>query len=266
MAKPLKHFIAAALLPLSAMADPLPVLHICYELQDSMPFWTAATDQSVSRPGLLIELIHSAAQQAGLRLEFQRQPWKRCILQLQQGQTDGIFAAIWQPERDTWGQFPGRDIQRNTPVQRDYRLWQVDYPIIARKGGTLNWDGEHFSGTRNGLSAPLGYVANQQLEALGVLAKPTYSAEKAIKLIALGRLDGYVLERQIARNYIRTAGLQTQLVFLPKPLLTADWYLPISNQFYRQNPELAQRFWQALAEQREARSAELSARYLSTPD
>lgn len=267
MLKPLKRLIAAALLtPLSAMADPLPVLRICYELQDSMPFWAAATDQNKPRPGLLLELIQPAAEQAGLRLEFQRQPWKRCILQLQQGQVDGIFAAIWQPERDSWGQFPGRDTQRNTPVQRDYRLWQVDYPIIARKGGTLNWDGEHFSGTRNGLSAPLGYVAAQQLESLGVLAKPTYSAERAIKLIALDRLDGYVLERQIARNYIRTADLQTQLVFLPKPLLSADWYLPLSHQFYSQHPELAQRFWQALAEQREAHGAELGARYLAPPD
>jgi polar amino acid transport system substrate-binding protein len=267
MAKPLKRLITAALLsPLSAMADPLPVLRICYELQDSMPFWTLATDQNKSRPGLLLELIQPAAEQAGLRLEFQRQPWKRCILQLQQGQSDGIFAAIWQPERDTWGQFPGRDTQRNIPVQRDYRLWQVDYPIIVRKGGTLDWDGEHFSGTRNGLSAPLGYVATQQLETLGVLAKPTYSAETALKLIAVDRLDGYVLERQIAANYIRTAGLQEQLGFLPKPLFAADWYLPLSHQFYRQHPELAQRFWQALAEQREARGAELSARYLSTSD
>ncbi len=254
------------LMPATVLADAPQVLRICYETQDSLPFYAAVTEQSPARPGLLLELIQSAAKQANLALELQRQPWKRCILQLQQGQSDGIFAAIWQPERDSWGQFPGRDRQSNAPVQRHYRLWQVDYPIMARRGGTLGWDGKQFSGTRNGLSAPLGYVANQQLDALGVLAKPTYSAEIALKLVALGRLDGYVLERQIARNYIRTLGLQTQLVFLPKPLLSADWYLPLSHQFYRQHPEVAQRFWQALAEQREARGAELSSRYLSTPD
>lgn len=254
------------LIPAAVLAETPEVLRICYEIQDSLPFWSTMTDQGEAKPGLLLELIDSAAQQAGLRLELQRQPWKRCILQLQHGQSDGIFAAVWQPERDTWGQFPGRDTQRDAPVQRHYRLWQADYPIIARNGGTLGWDGKHFSGTRNGLSAPLGYVANQRLEALGVLAKPTYSAEIALKLIALQRLDGYVLERQIARNHIRTLGLQTQLVLLPTPLFAADWYLPLSHQFYRQHPELAQRFWQALAEQREARSAELSARYLSTED
>jgi polar amino acid transport system substrate-binding protein len=254
------------LIPVAVQAETPEVLRICYETQDSRPFWPAMTDQDEAKPGLLLELIQSAAQQAGLRLELQRQPWKRCILQLEHGQSDGIFPAIWQSERDAWGQFPGRDTQRNTPVQRQYRLWQADYPIIARNGGTLSWNGERFSGTRNGLSAPLGYVASQRLEALGVLAKPSYSPETALKLITLERLDGYVLERQIARNHILTLGLQTQLMLLPKPLFAADWYLPLSHQYFRQHPELAQRFWQALAEQREARSAELSARYLSVED
>jgi polar amino acid transport system substrate-binding protein len=259
--------VALALLaPATALAATPEVLRLCYETEDSKPFWGTVADHRMPGQGLLLDLIQSAAKQANLRLELQRQPWKRCILQLQQGQSDGIFAAIWQPERDLWGQFPGRDAQSDAPVQRNYRLWQVDYPIIVRNGGTLEWNGKQFSGTKNGLSAPLGYVANQQLAALGVLAKSTYNAEIALNLIARGRLDGYVLERQIARSHIRNLGLQAQLAFLPKPLLEADWYLPLSHQFYRQHPQVAQRFWQALGEQREARAAELTARYLSEQD
>ena len=261
------YLVALALLgPANALAADPEVLRICYEAEDSLPFWGPAGDHGTPGQGLVLDLIESAAKQAGLRLELQRRPWKRCILQLEQGLSDGIFAAIWQPERDVWGQFPGRDRQSNAPVQRSYRLWQVDYPIIVRQGSALNWDGQQFSGTTNGLSAPLGYIANQQLAALGVLAKPTYNAEIALKLIALGRLDGYVLERQIAHYHIAQQGLQAQLTLLPKPLFAADWYLPLSHQLYRQHPQVAQRFWQALSEQREAREAELSARYLSGQD
>jgi polar amino acid transport system substrate-binding protein len=254
------------LLPTAAFASPPMTLRICYEITDSLPFFAGPTAVDPTGQGLLNDLIMSAAKQAELHIELQRQPWKRCILQLQQGQVDGIFAAIWQPERDSWGQFPGRDAKTNAPLQRTYRLWQVDYPIIRRNGSPLVWDGQQFSGTKNGLSAPLGYVANQRLAALGVLAKPTYNAEIALKMVAADRLDGFVLERQVAQTYIRNLGLQQQLSALPEPLLKADWYLPLSHQFYREHPEIAQRFWQALAEQREARSAELSARYLSTPD
>ena len=149
------------LLPACALAEH-PRLRICYESDDAMPFWT---DAQQAKPGLLVELIQAAAQQADLRLEFQRQPWKRCVMQLQSGQSDGIFAAIWQADRDVWGQFPGRDPERQEAVDRDYRLWQVDYPIIISTDSLLQWNGQQFKGLQYGLSAPLGYIASQRLQA-----------------------------------------------------------------------------------------------------
>jgi hypothetical protein len=124
-------------------------------------------------------------------------------LQLQSGQSDGIFAAIWQADRDVWGQFPGRDPDHQQAVDRNYRLWQVDYPIITRIDSPLQWNGQQFSGLQSGLSAPLGYIASQRLQALGVHAKVNQNAEKALQLVALGRLDGYVIERQIGNTLIR---------------------------------------------------------------
>ena len=251
-----------SLLPACALAEH-PLLRICYESDDAMPFWT---DAQQAKPGLLVELIQAAAQQTDLRLAFQRQPWKRCVMQLQSGQSDGIFAAIWQADRDAWGQFPGRDPQRGLSVDRNYRLWQADYPIITRIDSSLQWDGEQFSGLQHGLSAPLGYIASQRLQELGVLASASLSAEKSLKLVALGRLDGYVIERQIGTTHIRELGLQSNLKTLPIPLLQADWYLPLSHRFTDQHPELAQRFWQALREQRHRQGAELSQRYLQASD
>ena len=254
--------LALLLLPACALAE-RPLLRICYESDDSMPFWT---DAQQAQPGLLVELVQAAAEQAELRLEFQRKPWKRCLMQLQNGQSDGIFAAIWQADRDTWGQFPGRDPQHDRPVDRDYRLWQADYPIITRIDSPLQWDGQQFSGLQYGLSAPLGYIASQRLQALGVLANTSQNAEKALKVVARGYLDGYVIERQIGNTHIRKLGLQASLRMLPIALFQADWYLPLSHPFVDQHPELAQRFWQALREQREHREVELSQRYLQAGD
>lgn len=250
------------LLPIPALAEQA-ALRMCYETEDAPPF---IGDHQSATPGLLLELVKSAAQQLDLRLEFQRQPWKRCILQLQSGQSDGIFAAIWQADRDAWGQFPGRDPQREQPVDRNYRLWQVDYPIITRIDSPLQWDGQQFSGLQHGLSAPLGYIASQRLQALGVLATASHSAEKALKLVTLGRHDGYVIERQIGNTHIHKLGLQPNLKVLPIPLLEADWYLPLSHRFTDQHPELAQRLWQALREKRQHQEAELSQRYLQAGD
>ncbi len=262
MRTPLVLALFLILTPLTAEAE-RPLLRICYEADNALPFWT---DAEQANPGLLIELIRSTAKQLDLRLEFQRQPWKRCVIQLQNGQSDGIVAAIWQADRDVWGQFPGRDPKHEQPVDRNYRLWQADYPIITRINSPLQWDGQQFSGVQHGLSAPLGYVASQRLQALGVLNTISLSPEKSLRLVSLGRLDGYAIERQIGNAHIRKLGLQSELTVLPIPLLQADWYLPLSHQFTRQHPQLAQSFWQALREQRQQQAKALTQRYLQQHD
>ena len=37
-------------------------------------------------------------------------------------------------------------------MDRDYRLWQADYPIITRIDSQLQWDGQQFSGLQYGSS------------------------------------------------------------------------------------------------------------------
>jgi polar amino acid transport system substrate-binding protein len=250
------------LLPQTLKAEGPSVLRLCYQLQDHPPFTFPANNAQAPGPGILLELIQAAAEQTELTIDWQRQPWKRCILALQKGEVDGIFPAIWQAERDTWGQFPGRDPQRGQPVQREYRLWQVDYPIAARRGGHLSWDGQRFANLKYGLSSPLGYLTRQRLADLGALNSVSLQPDKALLLVASGRLDGFVIERNISRALIAELQLQEQLQFLPRPLLQADWHLPLSQPFYQRHPQLAMRFWQSLGQQREMRGAELRQRYM----
>ena len=250
------------LLPQTLKAEGPSALRLCYQLQDHPPFTLPANNAQAPGPGILLELIQAAATQAGLTIDWQRQPWKRCILALQKGDVDGIFPTIWQAERDTWGQFPGRDPQAGQPVQRQYRLWQVDYPIATRRDTRLSWDGQRFANLKYGLSSPLGYLPHQRLAELGALASVSLQPDKALQLVASGRLDGFVIERNISLALIAELQLQEQLQLLPQPLLQADWHLPLSHTFYQRHPQLAMRFWQALGQQREAREAELRQRYM----
>jgi polar amino acid transport system substrate-binding protein len=256
--------LLASLLAMPAFAAEWPTLRLCHEVEDLPPYInTQSNDQALTQPGLVLELIERAAEQAQVRLELHRQPWKRCIHAVQQGGSDGLFVVIWEAERDAWARFPGRDPLSQQPVDPDFRLWQVDYSIIVHKGTSLNWDGKKFSGVERGVGAPLGYVVRNRLETLGVLATTPPATDTALRLIALKRLDGFVIEREIALNLIERLQLAEELMLLPLPLMQADWYVPLSHQFYQRHPQVAERFWQALGEQREHLAAALRRRYLS---
>lgn len=249
----------------AAAEEDWPRLRLCYELGGLPPYTRSPAETSTEAPGLIIELIQQAAYQAKLRVDLHQQPWKRCVHEVQQGGSDGLFIAVWQADRDLWGRYPGRNPQQQSTVDANRRLWRVQYPIIVRPGSTLRWDGQHFAGVRHGVGAPLGYATSQRLRELGVLASESLPQAAALKLVAAGRLDGYVLEREIALELIERLQLQEQLMFLPQPLLETDWYLPLSHQFYSAYPELAEDFWRALTAQREQIGADLTRRYLRQP-
>lgn len=261
---PIWRLLLVSLLAMPAFAEERPMLRLCHEVEDLPPYIITQThDQLPPQPGLVLELIERAAEQAQVHLELHRQPWKRCIHAVQQGGNDGLFVVIWEAERDAWARFPGRDLQLQQPVDPRFRLWQVDYSIIVHKDTSLNWDGEKFSGVERGVGAPLGYVVRKRLETLGVLATTPPAADTALKLIALKRLDGFVIEREIGLNLIERLQLTGELRLLPLPLMQAEWYVPLSHQFYQRHPQVAERFWQALSEQREQLAAVLRRRYLN---
>lgn len=254
--------ISGALLTLPVSAAEWPTIRLCYEATSLAPY-TSAPAQTQGE-GLVLDLLKAAALQAQVRLDLHQQPWKRCIHEMRQGSTDGIFVTVWQADRDVWGRFPGRDPEKQLPTDPLRALWPVEYVVIARSGGSLNWDGQHFSGVVNGVGAPLGYVTSQRLQALGVLASESMAPAKALRMVAAGRLDGYVLEHEIGLTLLRELQLDAQLELLPTPLLETEWYLPFSHQFYAAQPALAERFWKVLGEQRQQMAAELRQRYLAS--
>lgn len=231
----------------------------CYENQDYLPFIRHVSGDLVSegKNGVLPDLVLQATKKLGIKANFVSKPWKRCIVLLQAGEVDGIFAAIWQPERDKWGVFPKIKKQLNDR----YKIWQVNYQVYSRKDSALEWDGQVFTGVVTGISAPLGYVAESKLHQQGVKSRTSYLPADGLHLVAKHRLDGYVLESSIGDYLIRSEGLDTDVQPLPIPFFSADWYLPLSHRIAKKYPQAPERFWRALAEVREANGETLKTLY-----
>lgn len=234
-------------------------MRFCYENQEYSPFIIDSRGHptTLGLNGILPDLVIETTQRLGIQPEFVSYPWKRCIALLKTGKVDGIFAAIWQKDRDEWGVFPKSDQQANPR----YSLWSVVYSIYANPKSNLKWDGTHFTNVRSGISAPLGYIAEQRLRKMKVLSPNSHTPQEGLRLVSLNRLDGFVVERNIGDHIVHLLDIKQNIKVLPIPFMTTDWYLPLSHLWVKNNPSLAQKFWETLATVRHQTGEQLQRQY-----
>lgn len=220
---------------------------LCVEDADYPPLLLAKDLDG--QAGLLPEMVRTAGAEHGQAMTLLRHPRKRCIAMLRKGQVDALAAAFWLPERDAWGAFP--KTAGATAADPELRLWREEYRVFVPLQGTLRYDGVNFSGLSNGIGAPPGYLVWQQLKDAGVLSDHVLPPKVGLRLVALNRLDGYVIERSIGQNLLRVLGISAQVSLLPQTYYEDNSYLVFSHQFQQNNPQLAQAIWQSLPAIRE---------------
>lgn len=236
---------------------------ICYEDQKYLPYVQPVPVEQRGKPpilgrlGVIPDLVITATQTLGLQVNFVNLPWKRCIREIENSAVDAIFAAIWLPERDRWGRFP----KVSGELDETLYLLKLKYQVYVNSSSALSWDGQQFSGVKNGVSAPLGYVANKRLEQLGVLPKKSFLPREGLNLVALNRLDGYVVDEAIGNHIIAESKLASNVRALEKSFMKADLYMPVSHRWYEQNPELTKKLWVALKQVREAQIQKILQEY-----
>ncbi len=172
------------------------------------------------------------------------------------------MAAIWTPERDSWGAYPKLSGQPDAPPDRQLHLWHAEYPVFVPLHSTIGFDGKQFSGLKTGLGAPPGYVVWQRLKAQNALSHDVLLPKAGLRLVALNRLDGYVVERHIGRHQLLMEGVSEQVTTLPKTYHEDDWYMVFSHQFQAAYPQLTQSIWQTIARIRQQQGATLLQKYL----
>lgn len=245
----------------AAQADTsaLITMRFCHEDQEYSPFVIASSNHqtALGQNGILPDLVIKTTQRLGIQTEFVHYPWKRCIALLKAGEVDGIFAAIWQKERDDWGVFPKSTHQADPR----YSLQNVKYSIYTNPKSNLNWNGTQFTNVRIGISAPLGYIAEQRLRKMGVLSRNSYTPQEGLRLVSLNRLDAFIVESNIGDHIVHQLGIEQNVKVLPIPFMTTDWYLPLSHQWVKTNPSLAKKFWETLATVRNQEGQQLQLQY-----
>ena len=219
-----------------------PVMHFCYEDKQLLPYFTGNGAALPEKPGATIEHIQRATAQSGIQLLLTRQPWLRCLQQLEANTVDAIVAS-YDDSRAHFTIFPSRLDGLPDPNFAINQLglclaFKYDNPLLIAN----RYQTETFTVAR-----PLGYKPIPFPEK--ALMVDANSPEQSLELVVEGRVDATTVLCQF--NGVN--GAETKLNLLPlkliyPPIHQTYGYLMLSKKFYQQYPQYAEALWQAIAD------------------
>jgi len=83
--------------PLRAAAEKLPVVSLVSVPQSSIAIMGEGAEIRRQKPGWMIDLLFEVGRRTGVKFEFQRVPWKRCLLMIEKGDADATFRRALNP-------------------------------------------------------------------------------------------------------------------------------------------------------------------------
>ncbi len=192
------------------------------------------------KPGLEIELYRMAARDLGINVTFKRIPWKQCLLQLENNKVDGIFPASYKEEREEFGVYP----QSGGKVDPSRKTRDNGYFLYKMKGSKISWDGKKFSNADGTIAAPNGWAVVSDLKEMDLDIKEVPVHENSPDLLVKNRVAGFICLETVFDGYIAAHPdkyrdiVKSEIAIWEKP-----YYLLMSRKFVKENPDLAENFW-----------------------
>ena len=216
-----------------------PKLKICHEDNHNPPFIYQDSEQI---KGILIDIVELTSSKSGAVIEIYSKPWVRCQQDVKMGKAHALFAMISTIERQSEYAFPPQQ-KLNT-----WHLWFANYPVFVPVSS--NFSLETYKPIK-GIGAPLGYVVWDKLKENNWLSPFQYTPSQGFNMLAINKLDGYVVEQIIGQNLIHEQNLATKVKVSKHSIVSTYWYLPFNQKFYLNNKELVHEFWRNIALARE---------------
>ena len=223
-----------------AQAKEVTQLSFCYEDKQLLPYYTG-NDQAVPTfPGATIEHLQHATRQLNIELTLVRQPWLRCLQQLEEGTIDALVAS-YDEERAYYTVYP--QLAKGVP-DSNLSINQMSLCLAFRFDNPLLKQ-THATDSPFTLARPLGYKPIPFPDTTILVA--AHSIEQALELVIEGRVDATTVLCQLNGVDAKENQLNlTPLTLIYPPLHEAYGYLMFSRRFYSLYPEQAQALWQTL--------------------
>jgi len=213
-------------------------LKFCYESKELLPHYRGeGVIVPSERPGAAIEIIQALDSKVeNIKVEFIREPWKRCLNDLKLGKVDALIARH-STGREGFAKYPKNqsgDLDPNKSVSTSATCF------IHKKNLPLEWDGKTLKmDLPQGIAIPRGYSLVDDLKKKGFQIYETVSVRKAHDLLFSGRVGttlGDCNNKTLPSGFIENK----------HPIIETYGYLVFSHQFYSFYPDLTESIWNEL--------------------
>ena len=203
-----------------------------------------------NKSGLNLVLLNKVGTKLGVKITFVSYPWKRCLLEMQTGKVDGAFASSFKTDRLEMGAYPMTPEGKPNP---DKRLMTEGYHLFKLKGSNLDWDGTQFINLTGPIATTLGYSIVDQLKSAGIHVQEIPGRTQTVfQMVLLGRAQAAAMVTQVGDWVIANPPYQGKFEKVSTPLVQKPYYLMLSYQLLKADPDFANAIWDAIAEVRES--------------
>ena len=230
---------------------------VLYENKSQPPYYLGNTEEVLEKPGLAVEMVQLLEKKLPqIKVVLSRAPWKRCKKELELGKTDAIFNASFKKKRLKIGKYPWK----NGKVDPSSRITTISYSLYKLKDNPISWNGKKFINLEGSIAAPLGYSIVGDLRKKNIEVNESRSTKTSFRMLQKNRVQGVAAQTVTGDDLLKSNKFKSIIKNDP-PLVTKDYFLMISHQFYNKHPKLSEKIWKALAEIRQKQSKVLRKKY-----
>ncbi len=194
--------------------------------------------------GLSQEYIDNIEKSFNIKIIVDREPWIRCLKEMEKGNYDGVLNGSFKEDRLVYGAYPTTSDGKIDPSKATAT---ASYYLYALKDNhNIKWDGKTLSGTSKPIMITLGYSIKKKLvdEFKVIVVEKNIPTAKQFDLMLGGEVDG-VAGQELRTDYILKTNIlfTSRIIKITPALESKPYFLLLSHQLMKSNPKLANGIW-----------------------
>lgn len=228
-------------MPLSAFGAE--VLTLCADERNWYPFTYQEAKQA---KGMHIDIVTKALE--SLRYEFTITPLprKRCLINVQNGETDGMISVAYDPELAETLDYPA---DAATTQESQARMMQVDHVIVTARDDSYDFAGD-LTTLPLPVRIPAGEVITERLRHAGLRVEEVKTDEQNFQKLLRDQQGVIITTSVIAETMNQRPEYAGKFTIHATPLISQSYHLVFSKKAPL-SPEQKQAVWDAITTWRE---------------